>query len=134
MHFKLCACYVALPVKHLPRKTWDTPAYVPCRVLCCAAATCCPLPSATLLCSARPSTARRLLQKKYQLSPDPDNKGCYLYRAQSGDTIDDIGKALGVSPADLKERNAKNIADFSRLSGRFVEICGITSKQRHFGG
>lgn len=87
-----------------------------------------------MLCSARPSTARRLLQKKYQLSPDPDNRGCYLYRAQSGDTIDDIGKALGVSPADLKERNAKNIADFSRLSGRFVEICGITSKQRHFGG
>jgi hypothetical protein len=33
-----------------------------------------------LLCSAKPTTARLLLQKKYALSPDPDNKGCYLYR------------------------------------------------------
>lgn len=38
------------------------------------------LQTAVLLCSVKPTTARRLLQKKYQLSPDPDNKGCYLYR------------------------------------------------------
>lgn len=50
-------------------------------------------------CSSKPSTARKLLQKKYQLSPDPDNKGCYLYRAVTGDSIDDIAKALGVSAA-----------------------------------
>jgi hypothetical protein len=74
------------------------------------------------------STARRLLQKKYQMSPDPDNKGCFLYRAVSGDTIDDMAKALGVSAADLRERNAANIADFSKLNGRFVQVCNINSE------
>ena len=59
---------------------------------------------------------------------DPDNNGCYVYRCQASDTIEDISKNLGVSLQDLKDRNAKNIADFSRLNGRFVQICSVSSE------
>lgn len=71
------------------------------------------------------AAARKLLQKKYQLSPDPDNKGCWIYRAVSTDSISAIASALGVSESDLKEANSKNIQDFSRLNGRFLQICNI---------
>jgi hypothetical protein len=72
---------------------------------------------------------RRLLQsKKYPLSTDPDNKGCYVYRAQLGDTIEQMAKDLGVSAEDLRDRNARNIADWSRMNGRFVQICSVGSK------
>ena len=78
-----------------------------------------------------PTGSRRLLQsRKYALSNDPDNKGCYVYRAQTGDTIEQMAKDLGVSADDLKERNAKNIADFSRLNGRFIQICSVGSELR----
>lgn len=71
-------------------------------------------------------TSRRLLQsRKYPLSADPDNKGCYVYRAQSGDTIEQIARDLAVSVEDLKERNSKNIGDFSRMNGRFIQICSV---------
>jgi len=80
------------------------------------------------LCRHSQAAARKLLQKKYQLSPDPDNKGCYLYRAIASDSIPAIASALGVSESDLREANAKNIQDFSRLSGRFIQICNIKSE------
>lgn len=72
---------------------------------------------------------RKLLQsRKYPLSADPDNKGCYVYRAQSGDTIEQIAKDLAVSVEDLKERNSRNIGDFSRMNGRFIQICSVGSE------
>jgi hypothetical protein len=72
---------------------------------------------------------RKLLQsKKYDMSADPDNKGCYLYRAAAGDTIDQMAKDLGVSAETLRETNSKNIADFTRINGRFIQICNIGSK------
>jgi hypothetical protein len=82
-----------------------------------------------LFADARSFTSvRKLLQKKYQVSADPDNKGCYLYRAVMGDTVEDIARALSVSASDLRDRNSRNIADFSRLNGRFLQICDIGSK------
>lgn len=87
-------------------------------------------------CRSKPTTtaSRRLLQKKYALSRDPDNKDCYLYRATGSDSIPAIATALGVSEADLRERNSANIADFSRLNGRFIQICNIGSEWRACGG
>jgi hypothetical protein len=49
-----------------------------------------------------------------------------------GDTLEDIARALSVSASDLRDRNSKNIADFSRLNGRFVQICDIGSKCADF--
>ena len=61
-------------------------------VLCCAVLRC------VALRSAKAPAVRRLLQsRKYPLSTDPDNKGCYVYRAQSGDTIEQMAKDLGVA-------------------------------------
>lgn len=90
------------------------------------------LPSCVCFCiriagsgATQPHLARKLLQKKYQVSSDPDNRDCYLYRAVTGDSLEAIAKATGVSESDLRDRNSKNIADFSRLNGRFLQICNI---------
>jgi hypothetical protein len=48
-----------------------------------------------------------------------------MHRAVAGDSVDDMAKALGISAAEIKERNSANIADFSRLSGRFIQLCNI---------
>jgi len=74
--------------------------------------------------------ARKLLQRKLPLSPDPDNKGCYLYRASASDTIGGIASTLGLSESDVKDRNSVNIQDFSRLNGRFIQLCNIRSECR----
>lgn len=103
-----------------------------CAAVWCAAVLCVAVLCAAVLCnSVRPqAAARKLLQReKYPLSADPDNPGCYLYRATSGDNIDVIARDLGVSASGLRDLNSKNIDDFSRLNGRFISICNIGSEQ-----
>lgn len=72
----------------------------------------------------------RMLQQKVLRGVfiDPDNRGCYMYRAQAGDTLEDISNATGIRIEDLQESNAANIVDFRRMEGRFIKLCNIKSK------
>jgi hypothetical protein len=44
--------------------------------------------------------------------------------------MESIAQDMGVSVQKLKADNEKNIADFTRLYGRFLEICNIQGVQR----
>jgi len=59
---------------------------------------------------------------------DPDTPACWLYRAQAGDTLDDIATATGIPVNQLKDDNKANILDFSELEGRFIKLYNIQRK------
>jgi hypothetical protein len=83
-----------------------------------------PRKAATAAVGIASHTPRQLLLKRYQVSADPENEGCFQYRMEAGDTLEAISKAMGVSMKELKEKNSKVIQGSpSGLTNKQILIC-----------
>lgn len=60
------------------------------------------------------------------LTPDPDTKGCYVYRAKPGDSIGMLADTWGVEPAELLYNNTEIISDLEKpIAGKLLSVCGL---------
>ena len=70
-----------------------------------------------------PNTQRQI---PVALTPDPDTKGCYVYRAKPGDSIGMLADTWGVEPAELLYNNTEIISDLEKpIDGKLLSVCGL---------
>jgi hypothetical protein len=75
-------------------------------------------------------TPNQRRQIPVSLTPDPDTKGCYVYRAKLGDSIGMLADSWGVSPADLLYNNSQAISDLEKpIAGQLLSVCGLGEHQ-----
>jgi hypothetical protein len=78
-------------------------------------------------------TPNQRRQIPVSLTPDPDQKGCYVYRAKPGDSIGMLADTWGVAPVDLLYNNSQAISDLEKpIAGQLLSVCGLGKRQgRH---
>lgn len=70
-----------------------------------------------------PNTPRKI---PVSLSPDPEKKSCYVYRAKPGDSIGMLADTWGIEPADLLYDNIDTITDLDKpIAGKLLSVCGL---------
>jgi hypothetical protein len=74
-----------------------------------------------------PNTQRKI---PVSLTPDPDTKGCDVYRAKPGDSIGMLADTWGVEPAELLYNNTEIINDLDKpIAGKLLSVCGLGEQQ-----
>eukprot|EP00882_Tetradesmus_deserticola_P030773 GHRQ01034715.1.p1 GENE.GHRQ01034715.1~~GHRQ01034715.1.p1 ORF type:complete len:108 (-),score=31.76 GHRQ01034715.1:3-326(-) len=71
-------------------------------------------------------TPDQKLKISVALTPDPDTKGCYVYRAKPGDSIGMLADTWGVEPVELLYNNSAAINDLEKpIAGKLLSVCGL---------